>query len=99
MDHNVEIEEDCAFVRLSGDIDLSCSDRLRKILLDIVIKSPLTVVEMSGVSVIDSSGITSLLDGQQTAKRRGHKFELIAPSTPVMRVLKLAQLDRIFTIR
>lgn len=99
MNHDVDMKEDCAFVRVSGDIDLSCSDQLRKILLDTVIKSPLTIVELSGVTVIDSSGITSLLDGEQTAKRRGHKFELIAPSKQVMRVLKLAQLDRIFTIR
>ncbi len=99
MEHDVEMSEDSALIRLRGDIDLSCSDKLRKLLLDVVIQTPLTIVELSGVSGIDSSGITSLLDGEQTAKRRGHKFELIAPGDKVMRVLKLAQLDRVFTIR
>ena len=99
MHHEVEVKGDCTYVYLNGDIDLSCSDQVRRILLEIVEKQPLTVVELSGVTVIDSSGITSLLDGSQTAKRRGHKFELATPSAQVLRVLGLAQLDRFFTIR
>lgn len=99
MHHEVEVKGDCTYVHLHGEIDLSCSDTVRKILLEIVGKQPLTVVELSGVSVIDSSGITSLLDGNQTAKKLGHKFELAMPSAQVSRVLGLAQLDRFFTIR
>ncbi|MDE0994503.1 MAG: STAS domain-containing protein, partial [Rhodospirillales bacterium] len=53
---------------LNGDIDLSCSDDVRKILLDTVVKTPLILFDLSDVSVIDSSGVSSLLDGEQTAK-------------------------------
>ncbi|NQW00118.1 MAG: STAS domain-containing protein [Rhodospirillales bacterium] len=99
MNHEVEIRDGCTYVHFRVEIDLSCSAQVRQILLDVVGKYPLTVVELSGVSVIDSSGIASLLDGRQVAKRRGHSFELAAPSPQVMRVLGLAQLDRFFIIR
>jgi anti-sigma B factor antagonist len=68
MKYEVDIKEDCAVVNLSGDIDLSCSDGVRKILLDTVVKTPLILFDLSDVSVIDSSGVSSLLDGEQTAK-------------------------------
>ena len=99
MDHESKIIDDCAFISLSGEIDLASSDQVRTLLMDIVIKMPLTIVDLSAVEAIDSSGVANLLDGAQTAKKRGHKFELASPSPKVMRVLELAQLDRYFTIR
>lgn len=99
MGYAVGIKDNCVVVNLSGEIDLTCSDAVRKILLDTVVKTPLTLVDLSDVRVIDSSGISSLLDGEQTAKRRGNKIELVNPSPQVLRVLRLAQLDRYFTIR
>ena len=68
MAYEVNIKEDFVIVNLNGDIDLSCSDDVRKILLDTVVKTPLILVDLSDVSVIDSSGVSSLLDGEQTAK-------------------------------
>ena len=68
MAYEVNIKEDSVVVNLSGDIDLSCSDDVRKILLDTAVKTPLILFDLSDVSVIDSSGVSSLLDGEQTAK-------------------------------
>jgi len=99
MDHEITIKDDCAFVSLSGEIDLACSNQVRIILLDMVTQTPLTVLDLSAVELIDSSGVANLLDAVQTAKRRGHKFELANPSPKVIRVLELAQLNSFFTIR
>ena len=68
MAYEVNIKEDFVIVNLNGDIDLSCSDDVRKILLDTVVKTPLILFDLSDVNVIDSSGVSSLLDGEQTAK-------------------------------
>ena len=68
MAYEVNIKEDFVIVNLNGDIDLSCSDDVRKILLDTVVKTPLILFDLSDVSVIDSSGVSVLLDGEQTAK-------------------------------
>ena len=68
MAYEVSIKEDTVVVNLNGDIDLSCSDEVRKILLDAVVKIPLILVDLSDLNVIDSSGVSSLLDVEQTAK-------------------------------
>ena len=39
MAYEVNIKEDSVVVNLNGDIDLSCSDEVRKILLDTVVKT------------------------------------------------------------
>ena len=60
-------------------------------------RSELTVVDLSAVTAIDSSGVAGLLDGHLTAQKRGNKLALSTPSPPVSRVLNLAQLDTVFT--
>ena len=39
----MDIKEDSVVVNLNGDIDISCSDYVSKILLDTVVKTPLTL--------------------------------------------------------
>ena len=68
MAYELNSKKDSVVVNLSGDIDLSCSDDVRKILLDTVVKTPLILFDLSDVNVIDSSGVSSLLDVEQTAK-------------------------------
>ena len=99
MNHEVEVTDGTCYVHFHGEIDLSCSDKVRSVLLDCVQTHALTVVDLSAVRVIDSSGLASLLDSQKTARRRGHGFELAMPSAQVTRVLELAQLNRFLTIR
>ncbi len=99
MEHKVETRGDSTYIYFSGDIDQTCAHSVRQILHDIVTSQLTTVVELSDVPVIDSSGVASLLDGEKTAKQRGHRLELAAPSTRVSRVLELAHLDRYFIIR
>lgn len=98
MKHEIVENKERYLVRIEGEVDLSCSEQLRDLLLGAVARSPHVVVDLSDVTVIDSSGIASLLDGEQTAKKSGRTFEIHAPSPQVMRVLKLARLDTVFTI-
>jgi anti-sigma B factor antagonist len=53
---------------------------------------------MSGVSYIDSSGIASLVEAYQSARRARTLFALVAVSDAAMRVLELARLDQVFSI-
>ncbi len=52
----------------------------------------------SAVSYIDSSGIASLVEAYQTARRASTLFALVAVSDAAMRVLELARLDQVFSI-
>lgn len=85
--------------QLSGEVDLERSPAVRRALLDALgAKAPL-VVDLSGVSYIDSSGIASLVEAYQTARKQGTAFVLCAVSPAALRVMQLARLDKVFDIR
>ena len=47
---------------------------------------------------IDSSGVASLVECLQNAKKAGQKLALVSVSEGALRVLQLARLDRVFMI-
>ena len=87
---------DVALVRVSGEVDLSWSQQLRKAILDALGKAKAVGVELSQVTYMDSSGIAALVEGFQTARSKGLKFALVSASSPVRSVLALARLDKVF---
>jgi anti-sigma B factor antagonist len=91
-------EDGFRVVSLSGDVDLQNSQTLKKELLDAVGAGKPVVVEMSQVSYIDSSGVASLVEAYQTARKKNSSFALAGLSASAQRVLQLARLDRVFTI-
>jgi anti-sigma B factor antagonist len=97
---NVEIrdEGEGAVVVLSGDVDLESSPQVRAALLDCVGLKRVVVVDMVAVAYIDSSGVASLVEAFQTARKSGTRFVLARVSEAAMRVLELARLDRVFHI-
>lgn len=91
-----EVSGDFVLVRVTGEVDLSWSQQLRKAILDALGKARAVGVELSQVSYIDSSGIAALVEGFQSARGKGQKFALVAASAAVRGVLELARLDRVF---
>jgi anti-anti-sigma factor len=55
-------------------------------------------VDMRAVPVLDSSGIRALVRGHTSAERLGRHFCLVAPNTRVLEMLRVAHLDKVFTI-
>ena len=98
MDIKIEDRPPFKVVRLSGDVDLHSSPRARAAILDCLKLNAPRLVELSGVSYMDSSGVASLVEGYQTAKKQGVEFGLVAVAQSAMNVLKLARLDRVFPI-
>ena len=98
MSCEIRHEGDMAIVALSGDIDLESSPKVRTALLDCVGLKQGVLVDMSDVSYIDSSGVASLVEAFQTARKSDTKFGLVSVSQLAMRVLELSRLDRIFSI-
>jgi anti-sigma B factor antagonist len=98
MEHAVRDEHGRAVVALKGDVDLEHSPTARKVLLECVQQGRDVVVDMSSVAYIDSSGIASLVEAFQNARRQGTGFALAAVSPSALRVLQLARLDKVFTI-
>ncbi len=98
MNHEIVKRQGASVVILRGDVDLSSSPEARKLLLSSVDDSDRVLVDLSGVSYIDSSGIASLVEALQASKKNGKQFALAAASEPTRRVLELARLDKVFTI-
>ncbi len=98
MAYEVKTQGGYDIVMLSGDVDLSCSPEARKAILACLDRARNTLVDLTAVTYIDSSGVASLVEGFQTAKKKSLKFGLIGVSDAALSVLELARLDRVFPI-
>jgi anti-sigma B factor antagonist len=98
MKHEVIKRQAASIVVLKGDVDLESSPAAREVLLKSVEGAGKVLVDLSSVTYIDSSGVASLVEALQAAKRNGGRFALVAASDPTRRVLELARLDKVFTI-
>jgi anti-sigma B factor antagonist len=96
---STEQQGDWAVVKLGGEVDLSWSQQARRAVLDALGTSQKVAVNLAAVSYIDSSGIAALVEGFQNARTKGQTFILVDASPSVLAVLKLARLDKVFTIR
>jgi anti-sigma B factor antagonist len=96
---NTETDGEFVVIRLGGEVDMSWSQEVRRAVLDALGKSSKVAVNLAGVSYIDSSGIAALVEGFQQARGRGQSFLLIEASDAVLAVLRLARLDKVFTLR
>jgi anti-sigma B factor antagonist len=85
-------------VALEGEIDLEQAGAVRRALLDSLKKGRNVLVDLSKVTYIDSSGIASLVEGLQVARRQRGELALVAVNQRVRRVLELARLDKVFQI-
>jgi len=98
MNYAVRNEDGYAVIELTGDVDLSCSPDARATILSCLADARNVLVDLSKVTYIDSSGVASLVEGYQTAKKKKLKFGLVGVSDAALNVLKLARLDRVFPI-
>jgi len=95
---STDMQGSWAVVRLGGEVDLSWSQQVRRAVLDALGTSQQVAVDLSKVSYIDSSGIAALVEGFQSARGKGQRFVLIEASDAVLAVLRLARLDKVFSI-
>jgi anti-sigma B factor antagonist len=95
---NVTEQSGRTVVALEGEIDMEEAPRVRRTLLDSLKKKRDILVDLSQVTYIDSSGIASLIEGLQAARKQKNDLALVSVSQRARRVLELARLDKVFTI-
>lgn len=98
MNINTEDKEKYTVIGLEGEVDLSCSPDARQSILGALEQNKSLLIDLAKVSYIDSSGVASLVEGYQTAKKQSLQFGLVGVSDAAMSVLKLARLDQVFPI-
>jgi anti-sigma B factor antagonist len=98
MSYNVREAGRYAVVELTGDVDLSCSPAARAAILGCLKSHRNVLVDLSAVTSIDSSGVASLVEGYQIARKAALQFGLVGVSEAALAVLQLARLDKVFPI-
>ncbi|GAA3050898.1 hypothetical protein GCM10010448_37460 [Streptomyces glomeratus] len=83
-------------VTVTGHLDLHTAHHLADALQPLLDRGPHTVlVDLSGVTFLDSTGLTCLITAYRTARSTGARLSLIAPSQPVRKMLELTGVDQI----
>ena len=98
MEHSIREEGGAVIASFSGEVDLEHSPKAREVLLSCVDGATKVLVDLSGVSYIDSSGVATLVEGFQVSRQKALDFALVGVSNTAMSVLQLARLDRVFPI-
>ncbi len=83
----------------SGDVDLSCSRELQTHIKKALEGKPKSlVVNLEKVPYMDSSGVATLVEAMQIARKQSTKLVLCGLQDKVRSIFEIARLDRVFTI-
>jgi len=96
---NVITQDPATIVEVIGEVDLYSSPEVRKVLLQLTgDKTPVIMVDLRGVSYMDSSGVATLVEGLQAVGQYDGKFILVNLREEVKLVFDLSRLDKVFVI-
>jgi anti-sigma B factor antagonist len=88
-----------AVVVASGELDLHSSPPFKEALVGAIEGgASRVVVDLSGVTFIDSSALGALIGGARRAALGGSELMIVCPPGSVARVIELTGLHRAFTI-
>jgi anti-sigma B factor antagonist len=90
---------DVTVVSIKGEVDLYTAPSLKERIADLVSagRSRLAV-DLAGVEFMDSTGLGVLIGGLKRCKEAGGSLALVAPREPVIKVLSITGLDKVFPI-
>jgi anti-sigma B factor antagonist len=95
----VRSEGQALVVSLTGDVDLHRSAELQQSLLALVDKAPRVIVlDLSGVSYMDSSGVASLVKLLGHVRVRNIALKLCGLTARVRSMFEITRLDSVFSI-
>jgi anti-sigma B factor antagonist len=99
IEMQMEVLPNATIVRPVGEIDLSRAPSLRVQLNAIQARKPSRlIIDLGGVPYMDSSGVATLVEAMQNARRTGGKLILCAMQEKVRSIFEIARLDMVFKI-
>jgi anti-sigma B factor antagonist len=86
-------------VNVKGEVDLYTASKLKERLVDLAAGGHVrVVVNLDGVEFLDSTGLGVLIGGLKRCREKGGTLVLAAAREPVLKVLGITGLDRVFPI-
>ena len=100
IDINIVRNGACSVVHIQGDIDLHTSPTVRATILDLFENrgQERVILDLKAVDYMDSSGIASLVEGLQEAKKKKARLILSCLNEAPRHVLELTRLTGVFEI-
>ena len=88
------VVDDACLVAIAGELDLLTASEVRARLENLIRSGPNDlIVDLSAVTVMDSSGLAVLLDAWHSLCARDRIFSLVCPPGPVRTTLEITGLD------
>lgn len=85
-------------VSVEGDVDLASSPELRRVLDDAIEISPRVRLELAGLTFIDSSGLSALVEAHRKARDAGGEVVLCDPPSMLTRLLDITSLNTLLVV-
>jgi anti-sigma B factor antagonist len=98
MSSSTRVENKTTIVDVVGEIDLGSSPALRKTLMEVLNTTDHLAINLSAVRYVGSSGIASLVEVLQAARKAKKRVVLFGVTSAVMHVLQLTRLTGVFEI-
>ena len=99
MDVSTRKDGSHVIVTVAGEVDLYTSPKMREALFAGLAEPPArVVVDLSGVSYMDSSGIATLVEALRAARKISGRLVLAGLTDRVREVLELARLETEFEL-
>jgi anti-sigma B factor antagonist len=98
MNMSIRNSENTRIVDLAGDVDLSGTPQLRKLLFEALKESPKVAINLTAIRYIDSSGIAVMIEALKESQRLKRQFVLYGMNSRVHDVFKLTHVMQIFQV-
>ena len=91
--------EHAVLVVLAGEMDIVSSGEFSRRMAELDVDEPAhVVVDLAGLTFIDSSGINALLRAASSVEERGGTAVLASPSPAARRVFEIARVAQVVTV-
>ena len=96
---DTDVREGITTITLTGEFDLSVvprvEDEFRRVEADL---PSLLVLDLSGLSFMDSSGLRIVVTADDRARRQGRRFVVVNGPDAVRRVFEITKVDEVVEI-
>ncbi len=93
------VRDGLGLLTLTGEVDLYTAPRFKDDLVALIEDGATdVVVDLSGVTFIDSTALGVIISGVKRLHERDGRLAIVAGSRPVVRILDITGLDKVLTI-
>ena len=83
-------------LKLTGELDLGTAYSFDRRMLDVEARQPqLIVIDLRGLTMLDSAGLARLVSAQRRARRGGWRLVLVRGGRIIQRILQTTRLDEL----